>query len=108
MGLETDLHRYKPDVIVLYEIHNDLYESLKAMNEPEQAGDTPGEMPTATPWGQWLNRNSLLYQKLGNAMKVFHFRRGNRRAAQQSETNARGPRASNTTCTNSLANDESR
>ncbi len=89
--LETDLHRYKPDVIVLYEIHNDLYESLKAMNEPEQAGDTPGEMPTATPWGQWLNRNSLLYQKLGNAMKVFRFRRGNRRAAQQSEaeTNAR-------------------
>jgi lysophospholipase L1-like esterase len=89
--LETDLYRYRPDVIILYEVHNDLYEALKAVSDPpEAATDTPGEMPVATPWGRWLSRHSLLYMKLGTLSKVARFKRAGRRSAvSPGEMNAR-------------------
>lgn len=89
--LETELYRYHPDIIILYEVHNDLYEALKAVSDPPQAAtDTPDEMPVATPWGRWLSRNSLLYMKLGNLAKVVRFKRAGRRpATNPAEMNAR-------------------
>ncbi|MFL6258400.1 MAG: SGNH/GDSL hydrolase family protein [Thermoanaerobaculia bacterium] len=80
--LETDLYRYQPDVIILYEVHNDLYAALRTISDsPRAATDTPGEMPAATPWGRWLSRHSLLYMKLGTLAKVARLKRASRRAA---------------------------
>jgi lysophospholipase L1-like esterase len=90
--LETDLHRYHPDIIILYEVHNDLYEALKTVSDPPETDtNTPGELPVVTPWGRWLSRNSLLYMKLKNLTKVLKFKRSNARpaAATPAETNAR-------------------
>jgi len=89
--LETELHRYRPDVIVLYEVHNDLYEALKALREaPEGDADTPDAMPVVTPWGHWLSRNSLLYLKLKSAMKLLRSKRGSKQDKRdQSQMNAR-------------------
>lgn len=93
--LETELYRYQPDIIILYEVHNDLYEALKAISDPPQtATDTPDEMPAATPWGRWLSRNSLLYLKLKNLSKVARFKSAGRRSAgNPEEMNARVARA---------------
>ncbi len=89
--LETELYRFTPDVIILYEVHNDLYEALKTVSDPpEAATDTPDEMPVATPWGRWLSRHSLLYMKLGTLSKVVRFKSANRRsAANPAAMNAR-------------------
>lgn len=89
--LETELHRYHPDIIILYEVHNDLYESLKTISPPPATGEnTPDELPAVMPWSRWLSRHSLLYLKLQNLKKVLNFRRTNRRnASHQEETNAR-------------------
>jgi lysophospholipase L1-like esterase len=84
--LETELYRYRPDVILLYEVHNDLYEALKAASgAPEGATDRPDEMPVATPWGRWLSRSSLLYMKLINLSKVARFKSAGRRSAVSPE-----------------------
>jgi lysophospholipase L1-like esterase len=80
--LETDLYRYQPDVIILYEVHNDFYAALREVSDgPRPATDTPDEMPVVTPWGRWLSRNSLLYLKLETLSKVVRFKRASRRSA---------------------------
>lgn len=88
--LEIELQRYRPDIIILYEVHNDLYESLRAISDPPATGAaTPDELPAVMPWSRWLSRNSLLYLKLQNLKKVLKFRRSKRRAASnQEEANA--------------------
>jgi lysophospholipase L1-like esterase len=79
--LVTDLRRYRPDVIVLYEGHNDLFGALRRGVEREEAwSPTPGEMPAVTPWGYWLSRHSLLYGKLVARLKVLRFHASGRRA----------------------------
>ncbi len=79
--LETDLFRYQPDLIVLYEGHNDLFGGLRRGREvPRVAIDTPGEIKPATPWGHWLSRHSLLYGKFVALIKILNFGAAGRRA----------------------------
>lgn len=79
--LETELFRYQPDLIILYEGHNDLFVALRRGHEPTRvATDTPGEVPVVTPWGDWLSRHSLLYGKLVARLKTLRFRSSGRRA----------------------------
>jgi lysophospholipase L1-like esterase len=74
--LQTDLVRYHPDLLVLYEGHNDLFASLRSGNGVIPAtSDTPGEIPVVTPWGHWLTRHSLLYTKLVGRLQAIQFSR---------------------------------
>jgi lysophospholipase L1-like esterase len=63
--LQNELHVFAPDVILLYAGHNNLARGLhrEALRGPPSTS-TPDAMPTATPWGDWLSRNSLLYPKV--------------------------------------------
>ena len=63
---EQELHRLRPDVVVLLQGHNDLYEML---HPTEEDPDAPHEVAAVTPWGRWLERHSLLY---GKAIAAFH------------------------------------
>jgi lysophospholipase L1-like esterase len=88
--LETELHAFRPDVIILYEVHNDFYDALRQMSDPpDTAGPTPDELPTSTPWGRWLERNSLLYMKLKTAAKVLRSRGKGARGETPEQVNAR-------------------
>jgi lysophospholipase L1-like esterase len=79
--LVTDLRRYRPDVIVFYEGHNDLFAALRRSVERDEAwSPTPGALPAVTPWGAWLSRHSLLYGKLVARLKVLRFYASARRA----------------------------
>jgi len=79
--LETELYRYQPDVVILYEGHNDLFGALRRGVEPRQVDtQTPDEMPSVTPWGHWLSRHSLLYAKIVERLHVIQFGAAGRRA----------------------------
>lgn len=80
--LEIDLFRYQPDIVILYEGHNDLFGALgRTRLEPPTFTSTPDEIPTVTPWGHWLTRHSLLYGKLVGRLEVLHFVASGRRAS---------------------------
>ena len=89
--LETDLFKYKPDLIVLYEGHNDLFAALHHGRgvAPGGATDTPGEVKPVTPWGHWLSRHSLLYGKLMAQVKIFGFVTAGQRALAKAQTAGR-------------------
>jgi lysophospholipase L1-like esterase len=71
---EQELHRLRPHVILLLQGHNDLYEML---HPPVGDPDAPQEAAPATPWGRWLERNSLLYGKgMGLARRGWGWIRG--------------------------------
>ena len=74
--LESELHAYKPDLIVLYQGHNDLFNTLSAVRPAAGAAfnPRPDEIPTIYPWQRWLERHSLLYHKLGSRLEAFQFR----------------------------------
>ena len=62
--LQTELHRFRPDVIILYHAHNNLFGALRFGDPfPRQGDRTPGAASTQTPWGRWLGTHSLLYSK---------------------------------------------
>jgi lysophospholipase L1-like esterase len=73
--LGSELHDYDPDLIVLYQGHNDLFNTLSAEPRPSDAefDPRPGEIPTIYPWEHWLERNSLLYHKLGSKLQAMRF-----------------------------------
>jgi lysophospholipase L1-like esterase len=75
--LQTELYRFKPDLIVLYEGHNDLvsilrHATLAGIGGPPPPSDpTPGEIPVVTPWEHWLSRHSMLYSKVWLRFKAL-------------------------------------
>jgi lysophospholipase L1-like esterase len=74
---EQELHRLRPHLILLLQGHNDLYEMLHpAPADP----DAPSEAATATPWGRWLERHSLLYGKATAALRNATGRLGRHQA----------------------------
>jgi len=74
--LETELYQFRPDIVVLYVGHNDVFATLgQAAARQKPATDTPNEMPTITPWERWLARHSLLYNKLLFRWKAVRFSR---------------------------------
>jgi len=76
--LETDLYAYRPDVIVLYQAHNDLFAALQEASREPLETDRPFEVPAVTPWAQWLKRHSLLYGKVTERLQIANFRRRGR------------------------------
>ena len=62
--LQTELHRLSPDVVLLYQAHNDISCLLRDDRLPGRETKRPDEIPTDTPWRRWLQHNSLLYNKL--------------------------------------------
>jgi len=83
--LDTELYRYQPDVIVLYEGHNDLFGAFRTgRDHPGLQTSTPGEVPAITPWGHWLTRHSLLFGKTVARLKSLQLQA----AAQQARTKA--------------------
>jgi lysophospholipase L1-like esterase len=83
--LETSLYQYRPDILILYQGHNDLFAALRVAHDPpHDASDTPDEMPTETPWGHWLSRHSMLYAKLLDRWNVLQFAKHGKAARQSS------------------------
>jgi len=70
--LETDLADFHPDLILLYEAHNDLFATLAGSASQER--HRPGRTPTFAPWTAWLEAHSLLYGKVMGRLKVMRFR----------------------------------
>lgn len=74
--LQTELYRYHPDVILLYDGHNDLLGTLQSqrLHTNADSGDRPGEIVPESTIRHWLTRHSLLYAKLAGRMKAIRFR----------------------------------
>jgi lysophospholipase L1-like esterase len=74
--LELELHRYKPNLIILYQGHNDLFNTLSNAGAPKAVSfdPRPGETPAVYPWQLWLERNSLLYHKLRSKWEAIQYR----------------------------------
>jgi lysophospholipase L1-like esterase len=80
--LETELYAYRPDLIVLYQGHNDLFGNLKvSAGLTGSTGSRPEEAARVTPWTAWLERHSLLYAKLAERFKLKRFARLRSRTA---------------------------
>ena len=75
--LETELYRYRPDLLLLYEGHNDLALGLRGSPPSAEAGspDRPEEVSPQTPWTHWLKLHSLLYGKVKDALGVWSFQK---------------------------------
>jgi lysophospholipase L1-like esterase len=74
--LETVLADFQPDVILLYEAHNDVFSTLAGTASGGGAGDRqrPWQAPVFTPWTAWLEQHSLLYGKLVGRFQALRFR----------------------------------
>ena len=82
--LEVELYRFRPDVVILYEGHNDLFGALRRGREPPSAfSGTPDEIPAVSPWTHWLSRHSLLYGELVGRFKVLRFSAAGQRGGGQ-------------------------
>jgi lysophospholipase L1-like esterase len=62
--LVTELHRYEPDLIILYQTHNDLSAALWQAWQPDHYQRRPDEVRPLTPWTRWLIGRSLFYNGL--------------------------------------------
>jgi lysophospholipase L1-like esterase len=84
---EHELRHYQPDLVVLYEGHNDLFGALKGLaGPPYDAHDSrPDEVDVETPWGRWLTSHSLLYGKVVGRAQAIGFRA---RGAEERESDA--------------------
>lgn len=71
--LQAELYRFQPDILIVYEGHNDLFHALNPDQEATADPRTPGEVKPLTPWSHWLKRHSLFYAKLLEHLQVVHF-----------------------------------
>jgi lysophospholipase L1-like esterase len=69
--LQSELYEFKPDILVLYQAHNDLLAALHRIPERYRGLRTPREIESVAPWTQWLREHSLLYNKLGLKAKAL-------------------------------------
>lgn len=78
--LQMELHRFQPDMIILYEGHNDLFWTFLQARQQQEATRTPGRVEAKAGWQSWLEQRSLLYSKLAIMMRMraFHSRAGDR------------------------------
>jgi hypothetical protein len=74
MRLQTELHRYDPDLIVFYQAHNDLIAALHQVHEVERGRRQPYRIEPLSPWSDWLTRHSILYPKLLTRGRVWQQR----------------------------------
>lgn len=88
--LQSEFFRYRPDVMILYHGHNELFATLNAARSTPVATDRPGEMPADSRIGRWLGRNSLLYAKVAERIRLRWngFRAAGARAAEPADWDA--------------------
>lgn len=74
--LHTDLRQHQPDVILLYEGHNDVIGTLARLRRVTETRsvERPGEIRTAGPLRRWLELNSMFYGKLAGRLEAISFR----------------------------------
>lgn len=82
--LQSELYEFRPDILVLYQAHNDLLAALHRIHESHRGLRTPREVESVAPWTQWLREHSLLYNKLALKAKVFQRAASARTASQES------------------------
>lgn len=80
--LQSELYEFKPDILILYQAHNDLLAALHRIHESYRGLRTPREVESVAPWTQWLRGHSLLYNKLALKAKAFQ-RAGSARTARR-------------------------
>jgi len=71
--LQTELADFQPDLLLLYESHNDLYAAL-GPRPARSFTQRPGRAVTLTPWTAWLEEHSLLYAKLAGRWQALRSR----------------------------------
>lgn len=83
--LETELYRYRPDVIVLYAAHNDLVYSFFGGRAEATRGyrARPDEVHYMWPITSWLAQHSLFYGKLAGRWRAVTVRRLRRGALKE-------------------------
>jgi lysophospholipase L1-like esterase len=86
--LQSELYEFKPDVLVLYQAHNDLLAALHRIHESYRGLKTPREVESVAPWTQWLRDHSLLYNKLALKAKVLQRAASAKTARQESSPQA--------------------
>ena len=58
--LQTDLYRFRPDLIILYAAHNDVSCALRhEQTPPRERANRPNAIPVVTPWNHWLQARSF-------------------------------------------------
>lgn len=74
---EQELAAYRPDVVVLYEGHNDLFGTFRDATHPVTYADPrrPDLVAAHTPWRRWIEQRSLLYAKLATRLASKRLRR---------------------------------
>ena len=86
--LQSELYEFKPDILVLYQAHNDLLAAIHRIHESYRGLRTPREVESVAPWTQWLRDHSLLYNKLALKVKVLQRAVSARRAREESSPQA--------------------
>lgn len=76
LRLQMELYRYHPDVILLYDGHNDLLGTLQRtrLHVRPDSGDRPGELAPQSGLRRWFEDHSLLYAKLRGRLKAIRMR----------------------------------
>jgi lysophospholipase L1-like esterase len=69
--LATQLREFDPDLIILYNGHNDLSTALWRAWQPSEYERRPEEVNPLTPWTRWLLGNSLFYNRLYGRWRVL-------------------------------------
>ena len=62
--LQTELYAYRPDLVLFYEGHNDLFAALRPRFGGNDTDPTPNEVAPMAGWEYWLSRHSMLYTKV--------------------------------------------
>lgn len=83
--LQTELFQYDPDLIVLYQTHNDLFRTMRGYVSYGQTtpSNRPGQIPTVSWIGRWLGQHSLLYAKLRLRLKTISRNWANRKKQER-------------------------
>jgi lysophospholipase L1-like esterase len=86
--LQMELFRYDPDLIILYQGHNNLFNTLAAATRPLDTTfvSRPDEIAPVSPWRRWLERRSLLYHKLESRLRAVRFRTSADEGRSRTET----------------------
>jgi lysophospholipase L1-like esterase len=82
--LQSELYEFKPDLLILYQAHNDLLAALHRIHESYRGLRTPREVESEAPWTEWLREHSLLYNKLALKAKILQRAASARSAREQS------------------------
>lgn len=85
--LQSELYEFKPDILVLYQAHNDLLAALHRIHESYRGLRTPRKVESVAPWTEWLQEHSLLYNKLAMKAEVLQRARWARTAREKSSPN---------------------